>query len=51
MELKRALCESDISSYLILDFNRTFSVESAFEILEEAVSYQHRIGWGWIRWY
>ena len=31
--IERALCESDISSYLILDFNRTFSVESAFEIL------------------
>jgi adenosine deaminase len=35
--------KSDISSYLILDFNRTFSIESAFEILEEAASYQHRI--------
>ena len=41
--IERALCESDISSYLILDFNRTFSIESAFEILEEAVNYQHRI--------
>ena len=41
--IERALCESDISSYLILDINRTFSIESAFEILEEAVNYQHRI--------
>ena len=43
--IDRALCESNISSYLILDFNRTFSIESAFDILEEAnkYQYQHRI--------